>query len=332
MFAIVLSTRWRVRRADFGCAIGIFIATLLAVSVATPARAGTIAVADQVVIETDDWWQEVPSGLENTTELVGGRAPDGGIQARASVMILRHSSDQAALARLQREARLAESAQALRIAGRPAVRATDQIELERRVQDLPPVVSRSQQIATFIAVGPLVVKITVTLANNSQAESLARAEQFAFFIWVEGTLSATELDRSIADIERAIATRPRSLTSPLFFSGAAPKVVPLTKRITQSAPPVLAAARGELQVAASGDGTDVVIATNSGTVFSNDGGTTWSANQTLPRQNLVGVNFQTRGSVGGLRPLWAVLSELFGARATRWHQPRHGFGGDQRAG
>ena len=58
---------------------------------------------------------------------------------------------------------------------------------------------------------------------------------------------------------------------------------------------MLAGARGELEVATSSDGIDVVIGMNSGTVFSNDGGGTWSPNQALPDERVAGVIFQRRG-------------------------------------
>ena len=114
-----------------------FPATLLLLSLALePGWAATLTITDQAVIETDDWWQELHSPFSNTVELVGGRARDGTIQARASIMTLDHSSPKGALARLEREAQLAGIAKVLRISGRPALQATDKVELERRVQDL----------------------------------------------------------------------------------------------------------------------------------------------------------------------------------------------------
>jgi hypothetical protein len=280
---------------------GALILGITAVSLPMIAPAAPIAVAEQIVVQAGDWWQEVPSPFTNTKELIGGRAPDGTIQARASITTIKHSSDEAALARLQREAKLGENAHALQISGRPAVRLTDQVELEKRAQNLPPVVSQSQQITTLIAIDNLVLKITVTLANKAEPDSLKKALEFASLTHISTVLPPTKLDSALADLEKAIATKRRNLTSPLFFSNATtPLLAPLTSRSTESNTPVLAAQRGELEVAVSNDGTDVVIGTNSGTVFSNDGGVSWSTNQTLPNENLVGVNFQRRGdpSVG----------------------------------
>src|SRR4051794_28928610 len=101
------------------------VACISAVSGTTIARAAPVRVSDRLVLEVDDWWQEIPSPFENTKELVGGRASNGTVQARASITTFKQSSEQAALARLQREARLAGKAEALRVSGRPALRATD---------------------------------------------------------------------------------------------------------------------------------------------------------------------------------------------------------------
>ena len=80
----------------------------IALLASTTARAATVVINNQVVVEADDWWQEIPSPFANTKELIGGRAANGTIQARASITTLKASSDQAALARLQREARWPE--------------------------------------------------------------------------------------------------------------------------------------------------------------------------------------------------------------------------------
>jgi hypothetical protein len=295
--ALFWSLVTRLDGSAFCVALIIGIAT---VSMPTIVPAATIAIAEKISVETSDWWQEIPSPFANTKELIGGRAGDGTMQARASITTIRHSSDEAAIARLQREAKLVGNARALQISGRPAIRLTDQIQLERRLQNLPPVVLETQQITTLIAVDSLVLKIVVTLANKAAPDSLKKAIEFASFTHISNSLSPGKLDSAIVEIERAIATKPQNSTSPGFFANGIPRLFPLTTRSTESSTPVIAAQRGELEVAVSNDATDIVIGTNSGTVFSNNGGTSWSANQALPNQNVAGVNFQRRGdpSVG----------------------------------
>src|SRR5258708_4865059 len=95
------------------------------------AHALKVTVAEKITLEADGWWQQIPSPYQNTKELVGGRERDGRTQARASLMVLRHSSADAALARLTREAAIAVDAEAQTISGHPAVRAREEIEMEQ---------------------------------------------------------------------------------------------------------------------------------------------------------------------------------------------------------
>src|SRR5713101_6655277 len=77
MFTIALGTALRVLRTELGRATlcGALIIGSTALSPPTIARAATIAVADQITIEADDWWQEIPSPFTNTLVLVSRRAP-----------------------------------------------------------------------------------------------------------------------------------------------------------------------------------------------------------------------------------------------------------------
>src|ERR1044072_8698174 len=174
------------------------------------AHGATVTIDRDVTLEIDAWWQEIKSPYQNTHELIGGRRPDGAMQARASIMVLRFSSPHNALARLQHEAKLTGDATSLRIAGRPALRVSEEIETERQPNDKqPPTRSKTQRITTFIAVDRLVVVVTATLAHGAKPDTLARLEKLALGLHVSKPLSAKEVDEANVVLNPSINVRHR---------------------------------------------------------------------------------------------------------------------------
>ena len=255
-----------------------------------------ISISDGVTLEADDWWKQINSPLNNVKEFAGGLERDGRLHARASIRVLRFSSPEKALDRLKRAAASAPTSKVLTIAGRPALSVYEEIELERRVRDAAPLYYTTQRVTTFVAIDRVVVEITATLAHGADKGLMKRLEEFAQGLKVATVTPGRDFGVALADMRRVSAMSKRALSPLLFgFRGLA-AVRELETRVTEANAPVLAGHRGELEVAVSPNGTDIVIGSSGGTVFSNDGGATWSAPQAFPvNMGLTGVDLQRRG-------------------------------------
>ena len=255
-----------------------------------------VDLADGVTLEADNWWKQIKSPLNNVKEFVGGLEQDGRMHARASIKVMRFSSPEKALDGLKRKAASAPTSKVQTIAGRPGLLVYEEIELERRVRDAAPLYFSTARVTSFVAIDRLLVQITATLAYGADKGLMKRLEDFSQGLKIADAIPNRGLGVALTDMQRISAIRKRPLAPLHFGSRDFPVVRESETRITEAGVPVLASNRGELEVAVSPNGTDVVIGTSAGTVFSNDGGATWSAAQGFPlNMGRPGIDLFSRG-------------------------------------
>jgi hypothetical protein len=259
----------------------------------------TIEVAKEVALQVPATWQKRDKG-RNSLELVSTAPADAKVVlARALVTTENRRSAQEAVERLGDIAAEDATAPTLTtIQGWPAIERTSVITLPRvgaddRVKKPVTPVETVTVRTVAIAVGSTIVRVETTLAPKANASLLDEVDaKQTLNLTIKGdpVRAKSALDQVQGMMRRGPAAMPLPLAPPspqdlLELQVPRPRVgsaVGELRPATAEGATSVQQGVGELEVAASNDGRNVVIAANSGFSNSTDSGRTYTARGGLP--------------------------------------------------
>jgi hypothetical protein len=265
----------------------------------------SLVVAPGVTVSHPANWAVAPRAYDNAHELLApAKAVQGGAtQARILITLERRRDPAEAVRRLAEiAAEVPGSPPAfLQISGWPALQRRYQAPFAQRGQVFRP--GGAEQVlttwsTTAIAAGTLLVRLEATLVPGAPAALVTQAESIGRSVAVtprgDPARSQVDIDRLKVSPQVAPAVRPQVSVPPAASTPVASSPLPGARvilsplRSAVAAPVRVQGGLGELQIAASADGRNVVVSANSGTSVSNNAGGRFNAVG-------LGVGFQLNG-------------------------------------
>ncbi len=282
-------------------------AAIVAALATTPVHAGPggdrlVAVGEGVSVPVLEGWTQAPRSSTNATVLVAvpaGRldqvklpqaGPDGMIRTwtpRVTITIEHRPSHADAVARLGEIAREVSTPPTfLAIGGWPALQRSHLGPLPRRgrTSEDHPTAGMAVFTTTAIADGADVVRLEGVLPPDAGEHVFAAVQTMGRDVQVGRGGDPARTERELAEL-RALPPRD-ALRPPLSPSGLGMEPVGVWEQAAPGAAMQLFAGQtGELEIAASADGRDVVVARQRAVIVSNDGGQTFNSPIGLPFSN-----------------------------------------------
>jgi hypothetical protein len=250
--------------------------------------------AKGLTVPYPDNWTAVPSRFANAHELHS--QTNGGRPARLMITSEQWREHTDALRRLREiAAEYDEKPQYLEIGGWPAMqrRYVDELALPgRKAQGQPETVVKLLKITTAIAADTLLIRLEGTIPFERAGELAEQVETISRAAAFDKQGAPDQVEQEIQSLRRApslrstlLATPQPSAQSAVEQKGEQPAPAPESKLVPfasvaqapeQSGASLRAGNGSEIEIAASTDGRNIVVATNSGFTFSNNGGRTFN--------------------------------------------------------
>lgn len=242
-----------------------------------------VRVADEVAVVLPDRWV-VTEQLRDSLNVV--RRGDGRIHDADLLIAIERRFDHAdALQRLvEIAAEQPEPARATVIAGWPAIervyRDPVPTTAEREVEKAYTPSQETLWVTTAVAADDLVIRFETMLRPGASPAIVEEALALGRAVRPRKRGNADVTRREVEQLERLLAVRPPQPPDPPKDErpgGGAPASGDAARKSTVGVPVNARGGLGEIEVATSADGQNVVVAANPGYAFSTDGGATFTA-------------------------------------------------------
>jgi hypothetical protein len=255
----------------------------------------TESVGQGISVRVPENWVAANAQLRNGRELRAMK--DGVVEARVLLVSEPRKNHAEALRRLQEiAAEVKAPVQYLLVAGWPAIqyritaplaRTGQNREMSQKInkqdKEWSEAAETYQHSVTAIAAGDTVVRIDAELSPHGDAKLLDQAESMARNILAPQRPEPGEGEKELEQIRQNPITPKSPAPRAREPEGAAAQPKPSSKPVQTNIGAVeVQDGVGELEIAVSRDGNNVVIGANSGYSYSHDGGTTFTSGGSTP--------------------------------------------------